>query len=363
MNNKNWFIATLSLILLFAAAMIALNFYVDHHAVRLILFSDKKNIHQNIYPDGIDLHMFNPELIFRSPKRFDSFLFGSSRVGVIDVNKIPAGKFYNMSYSVGMLSQHLAILKAFVQRGIKIKSVVIGLDEFCFNRPSSVDEKTLVRIMHPDVSDKSRAKIFFMYFFRKPDLTEITKWKDRVLSGIREGRVIISDCGVNLGWIKKDTFINEKGSPIFEFSIHKYEPILYGQKELDAAFHDIRELISLAQVQHFSITFFITPFYYQKYLNNAEALLVVKEKLARLTSFYDFSGFNSVTINPMDYFEESHYRYKIGDMIISRIYGHDIAAVPRDFGVLVTQHNVAQHISLQKKQIEDYIHSHNLLSN
>ena len=61
--------------------------------------------------------MFNPELIFRSPKRFDSFLFGSSRVGVIDVNKIPAGKFYNMSYSVGMLSQHLAILKAFVQKG------------------------------------------------------------------------------------------------------------------------------------------------------------------------------------------------------------------------------------------------------
>ena len=56
MNNKNWFIATLSLILLFAAAMIALNFYVDHHAVRLILFSDRRRRpSENVYPDGIKI--------------------------------------------------------------------------------------------------------------------------------------------------------------------------------------------------------------------------------------------------------------------------------------------------------------------
>jgi len=101
------------LVILFSVVVVTVNFYVDHHGVRMSLFSGNKKIVQTVYPDGINQHMFNPERIFRNPDKFDSFLFGSSRTGVIDVAKISAGRFYNMSYSLGLPEQHLAILKAF----------------------------------------------------------------------------------------------------------------------------------------------------------------------------------------------------------------------------------------------------------
>ncbi|MEN6508509.1 MAG: hypothetical protein ABFD63_07000 [Smithella sp.] len=362
MSNLKWLIATLSLILLFAALIVAVNLYVDHHGVRLSLFSSGGKISQNqiVYPDGINQHMFNPELIFRNPEKFDSFLFGSSRTSVIHVEKIPDGRFYNMSYSLGLPTQHLAILKAFVNRGIKIKHVIIGLDEIAFAMPPAATQKHLVRIMHPDTGGPGRLEIFGMYFFRKPELEELGRWQDRVVQGKMNGRIIMTPHGVNLVWLEKDRIIEKAAKPVFHFAADQYKPVTYGPKEMDEAFKAIEELVALSQSHHFRLTFFISPIYSQLYLNNAESLLTAKARLAQMTDYYDFSGFNSVTTNPVNYYEEVHYRYRVGDMIIERIFGGSIAALPEDFGVLVTKQSIGQHLEKQKRELEQYLKSHSL---
>lgn len=355
MTYKKWLITVLSLILIFASLIIALNFYVDHYAIRLSLFSGKKKIQQSVYPDGLNQHIFNAEFIFREPTKFDSFLFGSSRVGAIDVTKIPTGRFYNMSYSQGLPAQHLAILKAFLKKGIKIKSVMIGLDEFCFSLSASTHQKHLLRIMHPDIDGPSRPEIFCMYFFRKPDIKELTLWKNRVLLGKLEHRMILTEDGVNLGWQEKEKIIETAKKPIFDFKISKYKPIIYGQQEIDETFQDIEKLIALSKANNFHITFFITPFYSQLYLNNAEELFRVKERLAQLTDYFDFSGINSVTTNALNYYEESHYRYLVSDMIVARIFGDHAVKVPDGFGVLVTRQNIDRHLKNQRRELEQYL--------
>jgi hypothetical protein len=348
------------LVLFFGVGIIAVNFYVDHHAVRLSLFSLNKEIQQTIYPDGINQHMFNPEVIFRQPEKFDSFLFGSSRVAAIDVANIQAGKFYNMSYSQGLPAQHLAVIKSFLQRGVKIKSVVIGLDEFCFSLSASAHQKQLLRIMHPDIGGPGRVEIFGMYFFRKPSLNELARWRDRVLYGKMDGRIIINSQGVHLGWSQKEKILQATKKPIFQFNIQKYEPFTYGKEETDESFAAIEELINLSYAQGFPVTFFITPFYSNFYLNYAEGLLSIKERLAKLTNYYDFSGINSITTNDLNYYEESHYRYQVGDMIISRIFGSGSVKLPDDFGVLVTRQNVGRHLKDQQQELTLYIRKHNL---
>jgi hypothetical protein len=355
MSYRKWLITTLSLMLMIAALVVAVNFFVDHHAIRLSLFSVNKEIRQMVFPDGINQHTFNPEFIFRNPEKFDAFLFGSSRTAVIQVDKIPAHRFYNMSYSLGLPAQHLAILRAFLKKGIKIKAVVIGLDEFCFNLTPATRQKHLIRIMHPDAGGPSRAEMFGMYFFRKPGVDDLAKWRDRVLYGKMERRFIMNNRGVNLSWREKDRIIENTGKPIFNFTVRKYEPIVYGPKEMDEAFAVIEELIALSRMHHFSITFFITPFYSQVYLNNAKALLNAKERLAMLTDYYDFSGFNSVTTNAINYYEESHYRYRVGDMMIERMFGGASTAAPDDFGVRVTRQNVRRHLESQKFELAEYL--------
>ncbi len=359
MIYRKWLMITLSLILIFVTLVVAVNLCIDHHGVRLSLFSGQKQIHQSVYPDGLSQQIFNPEIIFRSPTKFDSFLFGSSRTAVIHAGRIPGGRFYNMSYPLGLPVQHLAILKAFLRKGIKIRNVAIGLDEFCFSLTAQTGEKQLNRMMfmHPDAGGPSRLKIFDLYFFRKPDLRELSLWKDRVLLG--KGKLVLNGAGDNLGWRDREKILEETGRPIFDFSVKSHEPIDFGRQETDEAFAVIKELIDLSRIHHFRLTFFINPFYRQTYLNSADALLPVKERLAQLTDYYDFSGFNSVTMDPMNYYEESHYRYRVGDMIIARIFGGK-AKLPDDFGVMVTRQNICGHLENQKRELEAYLKAHHL---
>lgn len=363
MSYRKWLITTLSLIVIFGALVVAVNFYVDHHAIRLSLFSGNKEIRQTIYPDGINQHTFNPEFIFRHPEKYDSFLFGSSRTTVINVENISEGRFFNMSFNSGLPFQYLAILNAFLKKGVKIKAVVIGLDEFCFTMPASARPKHLLRIMHPDAGGPSRLEFFETYFFRKPTLKELSLWKDRVILGKMKGRFIMNAHGLSLGWLDKDRTVDKAGKPIFNFTVSKYEPVVYSQEGADETFMVIEELIALAREHHFSITFFINPLYSQLYLNHAQPLFTVKERLAKLTDFYDFTGFNSVNTNAMNYLEENHYRFRVGDLIIKRIYGVGSASVSDDFGVLVTRQNINRHLEDQKHELEQYLQTHHLGDN
>jgi len=143
--------------------------------------------------------------------------------------------------------------------------------------------------MHPDIGGPSRPEIFGTYFFRKPSKDELNRWRDGILYGKIEGRIILNNSGVNLGWQQKEKIIEATGKSIFYFSISKYEPFFFGQEEIDDAFAKIEKLIALSHAHHFTLTFFVTPFYSQLYLNNAKVLLIIKERLAGLTDYHDFS--------------------------------------------------------------------------
>ncbi len=360
MRYSKWLTTTITLLVIFTVTIVAINSCIDHHAVRVSLFSNHEKAGQIIYPIGFNQHMFHPAYVYKNSNRFDSFLFGSSRVGVIDVTKIPTGKFYNMSYSLGVPAQHLAILKYFLKKGIKIKSVIIGLDEISFVSKGAKNEQDLLRIMHPDIGGPDRLKIFGMYFFRPPELSEIGQWWDRVILGIVKGQIVMSSEGINLGFRERDKSIEREEKPIFNFTVKTYKPVIYPTKSSNAAFIILSELVALANTYHFSITFFINPLYAQLYINEAESLFLAKARLAQLTDYYDFSGFNSVTTNPLNYYESSHYRYRVGDLIVERIFGGGSVPVPDDFGVHVTKQNVGRHLEIQKQELEQYLRTHHL---
>lgn len=78
---------------------------------------------------------------------------------------------------------------------------------------------------------------------------------------------------------------------------------------------------------------------------------------------WDFSGFNSLTMEPVPshndkktrmkwYFESSHYTTDLGDLIQDRVLGHDEPGriVPDYFGVLVTSKNIEGHLNSIREQ-------------
>jgi hypothetical protein len=82
---------------------------------------------------------------------------------------------------------------------------------------------------------------------------------------------------------------------------------------------------------------------------------------------YDFSGFNSVTDEPlpqasglaeMDYYwEPSHYRVRVGRMILAAMFGGD-PVPPADFGIELRRPMLARYQAVQRAAREEYRHAH-----
>jgi hypothetical protein len=70
-----------------------------------------------------------------------------------------------------------------------------------------------------------------------------------------------------------------------------------------------------------------------------------KRQVVKITPIWDFSGYNSITSEPIsddmqNYLESSHYQEHIGNLVLNRMLNHEINKVPGDFGTLVTVENI-----------------------
>ena len=64
------------------------------------------------------------------------------------------------------------------------------------------------------------------------------------------------------------------------------------------------------------------------------------ERMAGICEFWDFT-ISSVSYEPRYFYDTTHYRNSIGEMILARIYGDESVYVPEDFGVYVTRENAS----------------------
>lgn len=81
------------------------------------------------------------------------------------------------------------------------------------------------------------------------------------------------------------------------------------------------------------------------------------------THIYNFSGFNSITTEPVPqasgasdmlyFWETSHYRVNVGEMILRRLFGRD-DGVPADFGVELTPGTITGHLAAQRVARDRY---------
>ncbi|MEC4989546.1 MAG: hypothetical protein SAJ37_12415, partial [Oscillatoria sp. PMC 1068.18] len=70
-----------------------------------------------------------------------------------------------------------------------------------------------------------------------------------------------------------------------------------------------------------------------------------KQEIVKITSVWDFSGYNSVTTEPIsdkmkNYLDNSHYSKAVGNLVLNRIFQVQEELIPADFGVLINSQNV-----------------------
>jgi hypothetical protein len=117
---------------------------------------------------------------------------------------------------------------------------------------------------------------------------------------------------------------------------------------------EFKKIIEICRDNDIELKIFISP----AHATYWEALRVVnlwslwedwKRQIVGVTPVWDFSGYNSITTEPLDdnmqnYLDNSHYMKDIGDLILNRVFDNREKTVPDDFGVLVSEQNIESQI-------------------
>lgn len=304
--------------------------------VAIPIFADPYNVFhwKQIRDNGVEpnSNYIKMKYILNNPDKFDSFLFGSSRTGFLDVERIPEGKWYNMSYSEGLPAEHLENLRELIAHGIIPKNVMIGVDNIsCFVDPA-IHEEQFYRIPYP----RSNPLAFYAnYFSIKGVLRSLSVTRNYVPQDPDfVERYYRSGCNSREESKKAGQWKND--APYWDD---------YYTDHIGDAIFDLRAIAELCEAHDIRLILFTNPIYYKTYQQSKtygyEQFL---GWLSGVHDYYNFSGINDVTTNRMNYLESSHYTMEVGDRMIDRIFNdkRDEKLESQGFGFYVTEENAEE---------------------
>ncbi|MEQ9553735.1 MAG: hypothetical protein RIM23_29445 [Coleofasciculus sp. G3-WIS-01] len=154
----------------------------------------------------------------------------------------------------------------------------------------------------------------------------------------------------------------------FKFSLNKYlhDPSLYQDYTLSRhQLNYLKQLIHLCQENQITIQIFISPSHATQWeaIRKAGLWSVFedwKREVVKITPVWDFSGYNRITTEPIsermiNYFDNSHYRQNVGDLVLNRLLQYSSDIVPKDFGVLITPETIESHLHNIRSHRETWV--------
>jgi len=349
MNNKKWLQAFTLLVLMNFTLLGTFNYLVDPFNI----FHSKLFKH----PFQINERFIKVEFLEKNHQNFNGYLFGSSRIGTTlpsSVEKyIPNSKLYNLTFSSANLYDYLIHLKYFIKRQYTFNTLYlqIDIDNMMYYGQSDTDYLSKA---HPYTTNNSLPLYYLEYlsgffpFNSQGKILQNLKHKEGVKYHLNNGtwsednkeRDLLNNCK---NYVKSVEEFHGKYSPALKY--------IKSKENISA----LQEIVNLCQKNQIKLYLFTTPhnhkmmdtFYKDDYLN------FLKE-IANITNFYDFSGYNSITTNNCNYYEVSHYRPHIGELIAGRIFHNRNISIPEDFGVWVTKENIKKHLESLNKSLTEH---------
>ncbi len=290
--------------------------------------------------------------------KYNCLIFGSSRINGIDGRHVRDCTCYNVTYAGGLPREHLNNLRYLLENNITIKTVLVGLDEFSYSVPPNFHLSNRLRYPYPPVMKEKVFPYYLAYLF---SLFSKDTWKT-IYEGYRDkwrgngaSKAIYDMYSTGNTFapgidetIEQDPGAHARAPGFFIPVGDQPAPV-----NVEGVLDDMLKIVELTRRRGIRLIVFVNPAYKLRYVHaNQGAFLPFKKKLSVITDYYDFSGLNSITTNPYNYYESVHYRLKTGDLMIARMFGYKDTAVPADFGVHVTAGNADNHIRMLQNELK-----------
>lgn len=321
-----------SLILSFVLilALVSVNIYQDKYGIFKNDFSKQK-----FWPNE---RYVKVKYILKHPDKYDSFIFGSSRAQLFNTKLIKTEKFYNCSFEVSSIYENLRYLKLFLKHGIKIKTIILCIENESFmygDNPYIAFDMTYKHncFYYPETL-KQKIRFFSNYLFINP----FNNAPNQIVF-FDFNRKTIFDSGtmaqnMDLKTFKKST---KKIDKVYTNKF-KYNPV--NLKLLE-------EFTKICEQNNINLIVVVLPEHYKSYkVNNLAEYNRYKQKLSEITPYYDFSGVNKMTTDDSNFFNYMHFDYNVACAILDRIFNENKLLPPKieGFGDYVTKSNFDKHI-------------------
>lgn len=329
-----------------------LNYKVDYYSV----FSE----HPSIYTDDASVPVSHPNYSFLrvrhflSNHKYDSIFFASSRAMSWDLKKHFGNNWYRLAFNQGDVTEdYLHALKLSVKKK-NIKEVFLLLDNFNFSQSSyDLGKSGLNRLFYPS-SISEKFKFYMSYLFAYPDKSFFNvlrgKYK-KILMPEEDRHPSVAGAVFDAGRKEPYSFL-DSSEHLSAMSKIKANIFTDYHIRLNQGLSEIKELVDICIENNIKLTIAVNPFYYKNFINfNLFYMEYWKRKLAKIHSFYDFSGVNLYTVDNRYWYEYSHYTKFVADRIVSVIKNNNF----EKFGAFVTLDNIDEHNMAVREQANSFL--------
>jgi peptidoglycan/xylan/chitin deacetylase (PgdA/CDA1 family) len=124
----------------------------------------------------------------------------------------------------------------------------------------------------------------------------------------------------------------------------------YGLYQTENCMKSVAAIRDLCQEYGVNLVVVAGPVYGEYFENfDQEAVINFYTALAEVTPFWDFSN-SSVSWEPRYFYDATHFRNNVGEMMAARIAGDDSIWIPEDFGTYVTADNAQAYFTERMTQ-------------
>jgi len=330
MSHKKW--------LVFVSLFIVLNFII----LGLInyIVDPFKVFNSNILPYQAQMNerYVKIEYLKKNHQKFNAYLFGSSRIGItkpkVIEKYIPNSKFYNFTLSRANLYDYERYLKFFLKNKYEINTLYlqIDLDDML---DYGQNELNYAYRAHPDLTNESMLLHHIKYLIGFFPLHLNEKISDNINNEknkryqFDEGTWSLEKNEQALSENCEEYVANIKN---FHIKYRRVERYITKTKSMKS----LKNIIDLCKTNHIKLYIFTTPLNH----NRLDTFILEDYKkfikdISKLTDFYNFATYNTITNNDCNYYEDSHYRPQVGKFIAARIFNDKNITLPTDFGEFI----------------------------
>lgn len=346
LSAKTWLRGLTALLATMLLCLMAANFIIDPFGLFGSTFLDQEGAIGNIRFKKI-------EYLKEHNARYDAYIFGSSRAGVIPLETfakhLPQKSFYNMSVPNSNIWDQLRHVHYFIDSGFPVDFIFLQYDIDSIYR---YEKDKFLFHPHPEVIDKN----LYLYLLKSLVIYPEGDWKNRLrqASGPRKLNIAMENGVFDMIYVEQKFKADPEGfiEAVEEFQSNPLRKNFFDRQLIARKKADLQRIKDLCRTNNITLIVATTPYNQIKMDGlNKQGYLAELAALAEVTDFWDFSGYNEVTTNNFNYYEESHYRPHVAQWMAARIFGKtDQHGPPADFGHKVTSVNIGRH--LQKRQQE-----------